>query len=176
MKMTPIKYVAGDIFPAIERILETRAKKKSICLPHVCNDVGAWGSGFVVPLGKKYPEAREKYLAEKPTLGTTQIIPVEKNVIVYNMVAQKFGGVRPLFYNELAKCMDAVAKDILDKFPESNDGAEIHAPLFGADLAGGNFQFIKELILDCWVKKGIPVTIYYLPEKAHLLGESLETN
>ena len=37
-------------------------KTKAITIiAHVCNDVGGWGSGFVVPLGKTWPQTENRY-------------------------------------------------------------------------------------------------------------------
>ena len=51
-----IKYQVGDLFEAID------SYKEKIIIAHVCNNKGAWGSGFVIPLGKKYPLAKSEYL------------------------------------------------------------------------------------------------------------------
>lgn len=156
----PIKYVEGDLFEHVPAKLET---DKPVFICHVCNDKGGWGSGFVVPLGKIYPVAKESYLATGVyTQGCVQPILVDtiSNIDIYvmNMIAQTLGGVRPLNYYSLAACMEKVG-DLA-----KNCKASIHAPMFGAGLAGGNWNFIIKLIEDCWLSKDIPVTIYYLPQ------------
>jgi hypothetical protein len=135
------------------------------------NDCRAWGSGFVVPLGRKFPEAREKYLGWCDTkgydmpysnyprlgLGNTQFVEVVKDKItVANMMAQTLGGTRPLYYNYLSKCMDEVAVFA------SKKNARIIAPMFGSGLAGGNWEFVEALLEDCWLDNDIPVDIYYI--------------
>ncbi len=183
--MSKLGYVEGDLFAPVLALQGER----TILIPHVCNDAGAWGAGFVVPLGKQFPEARERYLkwaASRPgdidnrvmdtvgrmvvdllgglefKLGNTQVIQVREGnprIVVANMVAQhKTGMPRPLRYNALARCMDAVADYALDK-----SNPEVHCPLFGAVLAGGNWNFIEQLVNDCWLRRGLPVTVYYLP-------------
>jgi hypothetical protein len=171
-----LKYQEGDLFENIKG-------KSRIVIPHVCNDVGAWGSGFVVPLGKAFPKSRQYYLdwykmkgqlksedyqgqnsVGNFELGQTQFVPVdtEHEITVANMIAQHdIGGDRPLRYNALAKCMDQVAAWMPDWAIDPH--YEIHAPLFGSGLAGGNFLFIQELIEDCWVRRDINVTIHFLP-------------
>ena len=32
-----------------------------VIIPHICNNVGGWGAGFVVPLGRHYPDAKKSY-------------------------------------------------------------------------------------------------------------------
>lgn len=174
IKFMSIKYVEGDLFKAVDE----RQSDKPLFIPHVCNDKGAWGAGFVVPLGKRFTRAKSEYelwhlltknnslspFAASFELGMTQIITVEDNKEIYvcNMVAQTLGGTRPLFYNKLTKCMDDVAKQVLEK-----DG-EIYCPLFGSSLAGGDPYMIEALMHDCWIRTGIPVTVYYL---AHTVPE-----
>jgi hypothetical protein len=105
--------------------------------------------------------------ADEPTeiipfcLGETQIVEVKKDplpmIYVANMVAQTLGGARLLFYNHLARCMDTVAK-----FALTHKDVRIVCPAFGAGLAGGHWPFVESLIEDCWLRRGIPATVYYL--------------
>jgi len=163
--MTKIKYIVGDLFAAI------KDNPHRIVIPHVCNDIGAWGSGFVVPLGKHFPKAQTKYLEWSKNdwkttgipfkLGETQYVRIHDKITVMNMVGQEGCGCDatgrpPIRYSALVRCMQKVAA-----IAEALD-AEIHAPAFGAGLAGGNWSFIEELIHECWCDWDIPVTIYSL--------------
>jgi hypothetical protein len=190
-----IQYVEGDMFGP----LLANKEPGSIVVPHVCNDRGAWGAGFVVPLGRTFPKAKQEYIdwskavaifsgeRDEPSelvtfsLGETQIVEVQEglgtrlhvmggfgnehevptnpqpSIHVCNMIAQTLGGVRPLFYNHLARCLDTVAKFAL------KHNSRIMAPMFGSALAGGNWNIIEKLIEDCWLRKGLSATIYYLP-------------
>jgi hypothetical protein len=147
-----IKYVKGDLFNYID-------SNKRIMIPHVCNDLGLWGAGFVVPLGKKYPEAKKAYLdefkLEYNKLGVTIMHQVGQNTYVANMIAQhKVGGERPLRYDSLCRCMNFVSEQCkIFNF-------EIYCPKFGSGLAGGNWRFIECLIQDFWVNQGIFVTVF----------------
>lgn len=165
-----VEYVEGDLFAHLNNNTEP---DRHYVVPHVCNDVGAYGAGFVVPLAKHFPEARLRYLAWAKDkvedrsgefrLGSTQFVTVRTTplVTVCQMVAQhQTGGVRPLRYNHLAKCMEAVAQTALGLHR-----ASIWCPLFGAGLAGGNWDFIVALIEDSWVRRGLPVRVFYLPDK-----------
>jgi hypothetical protein len=172
-----INYVEGDLFANISKITG-----KTIFIPHCCNNLPAWGQGFVVPLGRNFPKAKEFYLKwgnaipinaaeiyEKSfCLGQTQFVKVTEdgtdNVVVCNMVAQDgIGGNRPLRYNELAHCMDSVTRQIKEVYRDEQ--CEIHAPMFGSGLAGGNWNFVEALIEDCWLDYDIQVNIYYIPGK-----------
>jgi hypothetical protein len=129
-------------------------------VPHVCNDVYAWGAGFVVPLGRKYPKTRQTFIeSEKLALGTTQFVQVEPTITVANMIGQHriypVNGVPPIRYDALRTCMEQVRDECL-KTP----GTVIHAPRFGCGLAGGDPAKIDALINELW--KDFDVTIYSL--------------
>jgi hypothetical protein len=152
-----IEYTTGDLFDSVP----TRDNRTNIVC-HVCNDIGKWGSGFVVPLGRKYPSTKITYLAAKDnlTLGKTQFVPLlDGKLIVANMIAQH--GIRkennkiPLQYDALEKCMLEVA-DYCKKYPD----VRILAPKFGSDRAGGDWGKIENIIKKTWTD--IDVTIFIL--------------
>ena len=151
-----INYVKGDA---------TRPQgdgNKIIC--HICNDMGAWGAGFVLALSKRwgYPEhfyrARQTY-----PLGHVDILSVDQdsegNVLyVANMIAQH--GVRsneqgnpPIRYAALAKALSKVndrAKAI---------GASLHMPRIGCGLAGGEWSAVEAILKEVVT---VDVTVYDL--------------
>jgi hypothetical protein len=160
-----MKYQEGNLFDHI---------KDTVVIPHLCNNEGVWGRGFVIPLTQRYPEAKASYERlfaddSKPSLGYVDFVR-SGDVVVANMIAQvidlespqdmEWMGIRPVRYNALVKCMDQVADWIQDNLRH----AKIYCPLFGARLAGGNWLYIKELIRDCWEDRGISVTVFYLPK------------
>lgn len=174
-------YKVGNLFTTMP---ETGPSVKVIA--HVCNDIGGWGSGFVVPLARKYPEAEKQYRDwhrdrfsqnQMFRLGNISLVNCnsEKNVegangpvIVSNMIAQH-GTIStpavgrentdktPLRYWALAQCMKKLA-DGVGQFPKD---VEFHVPKFGSDLAGGDWSVIETLIEEMWVPVG-PVTVYTL--------------
>lgn len=150
-----LKYVKGDLFREICGI------KHNIIIPHVCNDIGAFSSGFVIPLSEHFPKAKERYLSEKNrNLGDVQFIK-EDNIVIANMIAQK-GLInslnpKPIKYLSLIKCMEAVKFMCLTRHID-----EIHAPAFGSLRSGGHWPFIHELIEELW--SNVNVTIYYLDD------------
>jgi len=163
--MTKIKYIVGDLFAAIED------NDSKIVIPHIVNSIGKWGSGFVVPLGKHFPRAEEKYRYWakndwKTTgipfkVGETQYVRIDDRITVMNMVGQEgcgpdSTGRPPIRYSALVRCMQNVAG-----IAEALD-AEIHAPAFGSDLAGGDWNYLEILINEIWCDWDIPVTIYSL--------------
>lgn len=152
-----IKYINGDLF---DNILD-----EPTIIAHVCNDKGGWGRGFVVPLAQRFPITREEYMRWSKTStferGNVQFVPVpaDHKLVVANMVAQTLGGERPVYYNALAKCMDKVRE-----WAASANCTKIICPMFGAGLAGGDWNFIEKLIEDCWLRAGLEVTVCYLPQ------------
>ena len=173
----PIKYIKGNLFEHV---------REGDCIIHVCNDVNKWGSGFVVPLGERYPAVREAYhkwadikemvpmdvylskgsfihcYTGPPTLGNIQAVyvPEPHEVMVVNMIAQK--GVigpdtpTPIKYDALEECLAAIRSTI------TLDSKRIIAPLIGSGLAGGKWSFISKIIEKIFYDK--EVTIYYLNE------------
>lgn len=153
-KMTTIKYVDGDATSPIG------SGNKIVC--HVCNSIGGWGRGFVLSLSKKWKEPELEYRKwfkdSEPKLGQVQFVRVESDIAVANMIGQEGVGFKdgkpPIRYEAIKECLGAVAR-IAKK-----NNASIHAPRFGAGLAGGKWEIIEELINDNLCKNGIEVTIY----------------
>ena len=169
----------GDLFGYVAQVNE-QGQEKGIVIAHVCNDVGGWGSGFVVPLGRAYPRAELAYrnwhkegiteaaLGGIPVeipfeLGNAQIVrgKTDGDVWVANMVAQhstitRSPGSKPIRYAALVRCMQQVGD-----FCREHE-KQIYCPKFGSDLAGGTWEFIAELIDEIW--DGIPVTLCVLEE------------
>lgn len=162
----PLNYVTGDLFDKITT---------NIVIPHVCNNLGVWGSGFVIPLGKRFPEAKFHYkgwFEKRETseylipfeLGRTQFVEVASGIHVANMVAQL--GVqtptnfKPIKYLHLANCMQQVGQ------MARLYNYKIICPLFGSGLAGGDWDFIEELIKELWShtvgNSPLDVTVYQL--------------
>lgn len=175
-----MKYVEGDLFEGMKTIQDD-----TVVIAHVCNDEGKMGAGFVLPLQKTFPDAKTAYTewhrgqtdqeiranvcpvsSTGPCeLGQTQFVQVQAKtvasprILVANMVAQTLGGDRPLYYNELVHCMEQVF-DLHKAAGKLN----IICPMFGGALAGGKWEFVSELIKDCWESLAAEVTVYYLPQ------------
>lgn len=151
-----------NIFEVARQIITAKEKGSSVIIPHVCNNINLFGAGFAKAIADKYPIVKENFhmLSTKAKLGYTQFVEAEKEsvyghrIIFANMVSQN--GIRnqknprPLNYGALTYCMYNV-KSYMKEF-EKNNGSriEIHCPKFGSGLAGGNWDFISELIRDIW--------------------------
>lgn len=161
-----IHYVTGDATKAdggnVGGIPLTLAGKRIIA--HVCNNMGAWGAGFVVPLGNRYPKAREDYLAltkaKKLRLGSVSYPCVALDVVVANMVAQDGFPSKShpvaLDYKALGECL----YDVGEKADEIR--ATVHMPRIGCGIAGGTWSLVEPLI-EAFIH--VPVFVYDLPPK-----------
>lgn len=126
-------------------------------IPHVCNDFSKWGRGFVLALSKRWKEPEEVYRSYKPeclNLGNIQIINVEDDIIVVNMIGQHDivrdeMGNPPIRYWAIKLALEKVNR--LAKLAN----ATVHCPMFGAFLAGGDWNEIEKII-----KETIEVDVY----------------
>ena len=148
-----VQYKVGDL---IEAAVKGQLPRPCV-IPHVCNNQGIWGAGFVVPLKNAFPRAFESYKKSIRQLGSTSWCEVKPGLWIANMVAQTLAQERPLWYEALVECMKEVGLTALEY------GYSICCPRFGAGLAGGKWEVIEELILDIWIRRGIPVQVWSLP-------------
>lgn len=163
MTLNPIdlEYLVGDAtFPKAEG-------PKVIC--HCCNDIGAWGSGFVVALSKRWraPEAQyRKWAAGLLTddvpfeLGQALFVKVSKDVWVSNILGQHKtiaqGERAPIRYDALAQGLWKTGNFCRQL------GATAHMPRLGAGLARGDWNKIEKIILSSVVHRGTHVKVYDL--------------
>lgn len=165
-----IKYSPKDIFSVANSRVVTKENGATVIIPHVCNNVNAFGAGFADAVARKFPIVKENFhLLRQPTIGQNQNISVINNkeygheLIVVNMICQNglIGpkNYRPLNYGALSVCMYGV-KNLVRSMNRQSDTnpVEIHAPKFGSGLAGGDWNFIEQLIHDIWLDS--PVYIY----------------
>jgi hypothetical protein len=163
----PILY--DNLFTSVEQIIHAGYAGSSVVVPHVCNNVNVFGGGFTAGISKHHPIVKENYhlLGNKARMGYVQYVEVMKDstynhkLIFANMIAQNGtiskNNYRPLNYGALVVCMMSVLSYINNNF-DKDQKIQIHAPKFGSGLAGGNWNFIEELINDTW--NNIPVFIY----------------
>ena len=152
-----IKYTRGDA---------TAPKGDGIkFIVHVCNDIGAWGAGFVLAISKKWSKPEEEYRripASKRKLGYVQYVPVGDDTFVVNMIGQHHTsmnefGVPPVRYEAIEICLKKTAQ-----FAASYAGdkkVSIHMPLIGCGLAGGKWS-IMEKVVEAAVPDDIEVVVY----------------
>ena len=135
----------------------------NIVIAHICNDIGAWGKGFVLALSKrwKYPEKQYKQWykeGENFALGEVQFVSVEEKIWVANLIGQHNiyrdeNGDPPIRYEAVKKGLRIIA----DFAYEIN--AKVQMPRIGCGLAGGSWDRIEKLIRQTLLRKNIEVFV-----------------
>jgi O-acetyl-ADP-ribose deacetylase (regulator of RNase III) len=136
-------------------------------IAHICNDVGAWGKGFVLALSRRWNQPEAAYRAwhagkdeRSFELGAIQLVQVEPGLWVANMVAQH--GIRkrnsepPIRYDAVGACLQQLAAAAREL------GASVHMPRIGTGLAGGDWSRIERLVQEQLCDQGVDVTVYDL--------------
>ncbi|HEY1174227.1 MAG TPA: macro domain-containing protein [Verrucomicrobiae bacterium] len=132
---------------------------------HVCNDVGAWGKGFVTSISKRWKEPEARYRAwfqgeEKIpfALGEVQFVSVTPDITIANLIGQRNIRTRtkvpPIRYDAVQAGLAKVAEHAL------KHSASVHMPRIGCGLAGGKWEEILPLIEAELIAQGISVTVY----------------
>ena len=161
-----IHYIIGDATLPIETEAENRL------IVHCCNTLGAWGAGFVVPLGRRYPLAKEGYKKfiegnkGNSILGEVNEVPVGKHLFVENLMGQSFlykkpNGEIPCNYIAIETGFLKIMENWSDKGNYS-----IHMPRIGCGLAGGDWKTIEEIIYRTFIYiADVDVYVYDLKEQ-----------
>lgn len=187
--MTQIRTLTGDA--TNPKRINPEAK---VIIPHICNDIGKWGRGFVLALSNTFGESPQfAYLdwyreqinnfnfiereynvkiicQDKFNLGETQFVHLPSrynNVCIANMVAQH--GIRGMDVSGRPPIRYAALMDCMRQVANvaKNLNSEIHCAKFGSDLAGGSWTEIEKIIEEIWCDKDIPVTVYeFVPQTA----------
>jgi O-acetyl-ADP-ribose deacetylase (regulator of RNase III) len=144
-----IKYIIGDA-------TQPQGEGQKIIV-HCCNDEQKWGSGFVIAISKRWAQPEKVYRStpvKDLRLGDVQFVPVEKDIVVANMIGQH--GIKPGFItypNAVVPIQpiryDAIKKALIKVNEHAIElNATIHGPRFGAGLAGGNWSEIEKIIKE----------------------------
>lgn len=154
-----INYVVGDA-------TKPQASGAKI-IAHICNDVGAWGKGFVLTISRRWSEPEQmyrKWYRERDDndfgLGAVQLVQVTDEIMVVNMVAQKGisrgKGGPPIRYEAVDACLKSVANKAIQL------NASVHMPRIGTGLAGGEWSKIEPIINERLCTRDIHVYVYDL--------------
>lgn len=157
-----VNYVTGDA-------TDPKGKGPKLIV-HCCNDKGAWGSGFVLAISKRWPQPEAAYRLwyanpehdQNPfALGSIQVVPVDmkEEIAVVNVIGQHGFGTDhvaiegpPIRYEAIAGGLMKVA-DLAAQW-----GASVHMPRIGCGLAGGNWLKMGPIVEDAL--RDIDVTVY----------------
>lgn len=137
---------------------------------HCVNDIGKWGSGFVLAVDGRWPAVAKRYRSWSRSeggpgdppfhLGAVQFVEVEPRLWVANLVGQhrtiREGERIPVRYEALTMGFRTVAAFCRERL------ASVHAPRLGAGLARGSWPKIEALLEREVVDRGVAVTVYDL--------------
>lgn len=155
-RFPPIAYIRGDA-------TEPEGIGHKVIV-HVCNDVGAWGAGFVMALSRRWKAPEQLYLDGKRQLklGAVQVVTVEPDVDVSNMIAQRAFPTHKnpcaLDYFALHECLRTLAC-----IYGNRDNVSFRMPRIGCGIAGGDWTRVERIVHEALSKAGFPVTVYDLP-------------
>ena len=159
-----INHIVGDVTNTIE-------SKGIKIIAHCCNNIGAWGRGVVLAISRRWgmPEliyrrwAQENPFEMRNSLGKIQIVPVERDIMVANIIGQNGiktkNGIPPVRYDAIRSGLEKIEK-FMENYKDKNP--TLHMPRIGCGLAGGEWQKIEPIIeetISC------PVYIYTLPHE-----------
>lgn len=172
--MAKIHYIIGDATLPIETEAENRL------IVHCCNTLGAWGAGFVVPLGRRYPKAKDgykKFIEENKgiiSLGEVNEVKVADNIYVENLIGQSFlykkaNGEIPCNYIAIETGFLNIIRKWLsyyEVFHNEKQNFSIHMPRIGCGLAGGDWKTIENIIQRTFIDiADVDVYVYDLKEQ-----------
>jgi O-acetyl-ADP-ribose deacetylase (regulator of RNase III) len=148
-----IRYVVGDATKP-----STEEGVRVVC--HVCNNVGAWGAGFVLAVSRRWAAPEAAYLSARDSLplGKVQIVDVGERLCVANLIAQDGF---PTIAKPCALDYGALAEALARLAQMAGEDWSFHMPRMGAGIAGGKWDVVASIIefqLSAW-----PVTVYDLP-------------
>lgn len=160
-----ITYVIGD---ATHPVGDSSQK----IIAHIVNDVGGWGSGFVVALSRRSRIAEDAYRmwhrngytgAVPFALGEMQMVNYDDGIWVANMLAQQ--GIRhspnapqAVRYEALETALGKVA----DYATRGLNRPDVHMPRIGCGLGGGSWDRVEPIIQRTLIDRGVGVTVYDL--------------
>ena len=132
----PFKVEIGDLFANVEHGL----------IMHGCNAQGVMGSGVAAIVKRKYPIAFQKYAEQHPNYILGEVIPVivEPNLIIINAITQEWFGTDRVHadYDAINQACKGAIHLAESGMIESTD---IHLPLIGGGLAGGDHQRLLDI-------------------------------
>lgn len=147
--------------------LEPRGKGRRIVAQVIPDNSTAWGGrGFAAQVKKQFPATWQNFRQQavfqdsKLALGRTYRNELADEIVLFSMAAQHGFGPSDyprIRYTALASCLRELA-DLA-----SAAGASVHMPRIGTGQARGDWNVIRELILDVVVQRGINVTVYSPP-------------
>jgi O-acetyl-ADP-ribose deacetylase (regulator of RNase III) len=129
---------------------------------HGCNAQGVMGSGVAKAIKDKWPHVYQDYrdIFEKKGLTVGDVYPVraEEGILVWNAITQEYFGTdrRHVSYDAIENCFKLIQQSLECDWYASFK-KEIHIPLIGCGLGGGNWEIVREIIEQTVT---VPVTLW----------------
>lgn len=134
-----------------------------------CNAQGVMGSGFALAIKKMYPGAFADYIkhhntAQGLTLGVAYPYAVNDKLTIWNAITQEGFGqpFRNVSYDAIETCFAQINESIhtdQESVGRMEHSPEIHIPMIGAGLGGGNWNIIRTIIEET---VDYPTTVWVL--------------
>lgn len=180
----PIEYRNGD---ATRPVFDAENEIAIIC--HICNNLGAWGAGFVMALTRRFGERPQdhytawsrddpgslflcpgEFMPRAFDLGETQLVaafhdPVDPrgNTYIANMLAQDGFPTRQrpvaVDYDALEACLESL--ESLAHLHGGPSKVTIHMPRIGCGIGGGDWDKVELRIQKAL--ESYRITVYDLP-------------
>lgn len=119
---------------------------------HGCNAQGVMGSGFAKELRSRYPDAyteyRNTFLNKGLALGDVVCYIPTDNLVIANAITQVnygYDGKKYVSYDAIDTAFTEI-EDMASTLVQYQHSVEVHFPLLGAGLAGGNWDVISQII------------------------------
>lgn len=160
-----INYKVGNLF-------DDMASYKQPYILHIVNDIFTMGAGFVVPLSRKYPQTKKKYLALRNKFRVIPqgyvLLTKEHDATVINCVAQVgiYSKNNPIPFR--AKSLEVALIGVEEYLTANDSNATILMPRIGCGLAKGRWADI-EPIIQRYLNQ-FHVVVYTLPQETHLFS------
>ena len=129
---------------------------------HGCNAQGVMGSGVALAVKRKYPGAYEDYAHMYREygliLGEAYPYVISTNLVIWNAITQEGFGqpTRNCSYDAIQTCFEQINNTLTQI---KSNYCELHIPMIGAGLGGGNWEIIREIIEQTVT---IPTTLWVL--------------
>jgi O-acetyl-ADP-ribose deacetylase (regulator of RNase III) len=156
-----ISFISGDATAPVG--------KGSKVVVHVCNNVRAWGAGFVLSLSRRWPTVQMDFLNQFDSglniggdaVFTQVAFQDGSEIFVAGLVGQD--GIRSI-NNRVPVRYDWIKLGLsrVNSFAKHHN-ASVHMPRIGCGLAGGTWDNIQPLIEETLA--GVNVVVYDLPER-----------
>lgn len=140
---------------------------KSGHIVHGCNAQGVMGSGVALAVKNRYPTVFHSYLAEHISsagglrLGRAYSVDVTDQLVIWNAITQQYFGNpgRNCSYDAIETCFNHINQSVKEN---ERVVKEIHIPLIGAGLGGGNWKIIETIINET---VDFPVSVWLIDGK-----------